>query len=102
MGNPAAPPATEAGRHDAFVSYAREDKAFVEEVLVPALERRGKNVWVDLTEIPPAALWRQRAQLGIEASKTFVAVLSPDSAASRECRFECRYAVELHKRLIPV
>jgi WD40 repeat protein len=98
---PGAPPTPEAGRHDAFISYAREDKAFVADVLCPALRRRGKNVWVDLTDIPPAADWRERIRLGIEASKAFVFVLSPESARSPECARECRQAVEMHKRLVP-
>ena len=100
---PGGPPTPEAGRHDAFISYARADKLFVADILVPALARRGKNVWVDLTDIPPAApRWRDRVRLGIEASKAFVLILSPDSAGSPECRLECAQAVELHKRLIPV
>jgi WD40 repeat protein len=98
---PGAPPTPEAGRHDAFISYAREDKAFVADVLSPALRRRGKNVWVDLTDIPPAADWRERIRQGIEASKAFVFVLSPDAARSPECARECSQAVQMHKRLVP-
>ena len=99
---PGAPPIPEAGRHDAFISYAREDRAFVADALCPALERRGKNVWVDLTDIPPAADWRERVRQGIEASKAFVYVISPDAARSAECTRECQEAVQMHKRLVPV
>lgn len=99
---PGAPPIPEAGRHDAFISYAREDKAFVADALCPALKRRGKNMWVDLTDIPPAADWRERVQQGIEASKAFVYVISPDAARSAECTRECQEAVRMHKRLVPV
>ena len=72
------------------------------DALCPALKRRGKNVWVDLTDIPPAADWRERVRQGIEASKAFVYVISPDAARSAECTRECQEAVQMHKRLVPV
>ncbi len=95
-------PVPEAGRHDAFVSYAREDKSFVADALVPSLETRGHDLWVDLTGIPPAADWRSRIEAAVEASKAFVFVLSPDSVSSDECEREWRLATELHKKIVPV
>jgi WD40 repeat protein len=89
-------------RPDVFVSYSRRDKEFVERRLLPALLERDKDVWVDLEDIPPAADWRQKIWAGIEAAKSFVFVLSPDSASSEVCSAELAHAVELNKRLIPV
>jgi WD40 repeat protein len=89
-------------RPDVFVSYAREDVEFVARRLVPALEARGKAVWVDLTGIPPAAEWRERIRSGIAAAKAVVAVLSPAFVASRICADEIEQAAEANKRLIPV
>ena len=89
-------------RPDVFVSYARQDKQFVETRLVASLEARGKAVWIDLEDIPPAADWRDRIWDGIEAAKAFVFVLSPISVGSEVCREELRRALEANKRLIPI
>jgi hypothetical protein len=64
-------------RPDVFVSYSRQDKPFVEGRLLPALAARGKDVWIDLEDIPPAADWRERIWDGIGAARAFVFVLSP-------------------------
>src|SRR4051812_15648085 len=90
------PPDAGAGaRADAFVSYARRDEPFVRSVLVDALVGRGKEVWLDVKDIPPAADWRDRIRAGIEAARAFVFVISPDSAVSKPCLEELRQAGEL-------
>ena len=89
-------------RPDVFISYARADKDFVGGQLVPALRAHEKDVWVDLEDIPPATDWRAKIWAGIEAAKSFVFVLSPDSARSEVCANELAYAVEMNKQLIPV
>jgi hypothetical protein len=89
-------------RPDAFVSYSRRDAAFVEQRLLPQLQRRDKTVWVDLAEIPPASDWREQVHGAIASAKAFVFVVSPDSVTSPICLQELARAVELHKRLIPV
>jgi WD40 repeat protein len=89
-------------RPDVFISYARADKDFVGGQLVPALRAHDKDVWVDLEDIPPATDWRAKIWAGIEAAKSFVFVLSPDSARSEVCANELAYAIEMNKQLIPV
>jgi WD40 repeat protein len=100
------PEAAEAPRHpdrpDVFVSYAREDEQFVSTRLVVSLEARGKDVWIDRKDIPPASDWRERIGHGIDATRAFVFVLSPDSLTSDQCRQELRQAIAANKRLIPV
>src|SRR4051812_22964366 len=91
-----------AGRPDVFVSYSRRDKAFVEETLFPALVARGKDVWIDLEDIPPADDWHDEVLRGVAAANAVVFVLSPDSVSSAVCGQEVDRAVELNKRLIPV
>jgi WD40 repeat protein len=90
-----------ASRRDAFVSYAREDRRRVE-WLRDVLEARGKEVWVDRQDIPPAAPWRDRIEQGIERANALVFLLSPDSLGSPECRQELDRALALNKRLVPV
>ena len=84
-----------------FISYSRHDGEFVRP-LVRALEARGKDVWVDLDDIPKSADWHARVEHGIEASKAVVVVLSPSLAASQICGEEIRHAIEHNKRLIPI
>src|SRR5690349_17769313 len=79
------PRATEAGRYDAFLSYAREDSAFVVDRLREELSARGHLVWVDV-DILGGADWRERVRRGIEACKALIFVMSPDSVASEACR----------------
>ena len=94
-------PQPASGELDAFVSYSHRDGAYVAR-LVGALERRGRNVWVDSDDIPPGTEWRKDLQDALEAADAFVFVLSPDALASEECRIELARAVELGKRLVVV
>jgi WD40 repeat protein len=88
--------------HDAFISYARADaKDFVGR-LSRALEAAGKDVWVDLDDIPPASRWREALQEGVLDSGTFVFVISPGAIASEHCRTELDHAVQRNKRVLPV
>lgn len=86
---------------DVFVSYAREDAAFVRR-LQAALERAGREVWVDVKDILPSAQWMEEIRDGILRSDIFVFVVSPDSVASSVCLAEVAEAVRLAKRLVPV
>ena len=53
-----APDAAEAGRYDAFLSYAREDHAFAVDWLRAELSARGQEVWVDVQDILAGAQCR--------------------------------------------
>src|SRR4051794_8385090 len=110
-GPPAEPGASAAGndpptvqaRSDAFISYRRlpVDLAFVDH-LQEALAARGKHVWLDRTNIEPAADWSQRIDRGIEAAKAFIFVVTPESVVSEQCRRELDTAVKYHKLIVPV
>lgn len=84
-----------------FISYSRKDRLFVQE-LCEALAARERETWVDLEGIPPTAEWWREIAEAITAAQTFVFVVSPDSIASEVCRRELAFAVEQHKRLIPI
>jgi WD40 repeat protein len=86
---------------DVFISYAREDGEFVRRIHQRLVER-GHEVWVDFEGIPPSAEWLEEIERGIEASSTFVFVISPDSVGSQICRQEIDHAGALGKRIIPV
>jgi TIR domain len=87
-------------RPDVFVSYAREDAAFVQHLSL-ALAERDKTTWVDVKDIPPTAEWRAEVEAAIESTDAFVAVMSPDSLLSAVCAAELAHAVEHNKRIIP-
>ncbi len=86
---------------DVFISYAREDKEFVER-LAKGLEVRDRTPWVDWTGIPPTADFMQEILRAIEGTNTFIFVLSPDSIASKVCGMEIAHAVARNKRMVPL
>lgn len=84
-----------------FISYAREDTAFVDR-LAEALGTRGILSWVDRREIPPAADWLRRIVDGIVNATFFVFVVSPDSVSSEVCAVELQQAAGLNKPVVPL
>ena len=84
-----------------FISYSRHDKDFVGR-LHDALKQRQYDVWVDWEDIPPSAEWLEEIRAGLGAADGFVYVISPDSLGSKVCSRELDYAVEQHKRIVPV
>jgi hypothetical protein len=88
-------------RPDAFVSYSRRDGEFVQR-LVAALAANGKDLWVDLEDIPKSADWRARIEAGIESAKAVVVVVSPSFVSSHVCGEETRHALRHNKRLVSV
>ena len=86
---------------DIFISYSRQDSAFVEQ-LSTALTSRGRSVWVDTSDIAPTSVWRQDIVNAIEAASAVLFVLSPYWLASEVSQRELQYAVNMHKKLVPV
>ena len=89
-------------RRDVFVSYAREDVEFVHR-LEDRLKAAGKTVYVDYHDIPQwSEDWQRDLYAQIDAADTFVIVLSPDSAGSRNVAREVEHAIAAHKRIRPL
>ena len=86
---------------DVFISYSRKDKEFAE-TLHTALEKSGKDAWIDWQDIPLTSEWWKEIETGIEGADTFIFVISPDSVASKVCGEEIDHAVKHNKRLFPV
>jgi len=87
--------------HHLFISYSRQDKAFVER-LSTALVAHGKTTWVDWQDIPPTATFMDEIRSAIDAADSFLFVISPASCHSPICRQEVGHAAASHKRLIPI
>lgn len=86
---------------DVFLSYARADQAFVRR-LAQELTDAGRDVWVDVEDIPLSAEWMAEIRAAVDAAEAFCFVLTPDSAASEVCRQELAHAVDSGKRIVPV
>src|SRR5437773_2788306 len=86
---------------EVFISYSRKDKEFVRR-LDEALKRREREAWVDWEGIPPGDTWEKTIYGAIEATNTFIFVLTPDSIASEVCGKEIAHAAANNKRLVPI
>src|SRR5258708_16096731 len=78
---------------EVFISYSRSDSNFVHQ-LHSALEKSQRVAWVDWENIPTSADWWREICEGIEASDTFIFVISPASVASPVCNVELGYSIE--------
>jgi len=88
---------------DVFVSYRRKNVEFTKQ-LVEALQKAGKEVWIDWEDIPPASeTFSDDLKRGVEGADSFICILSPDYMESAYCiDLELGYAVELEKKIVPV
>jgi hypothetical protein len=86
---------------EVFISYSRKDKEFVRR-LDEELKRRDREAWVDWEGIPPGDKWEKTIYGAIEATHTFIFVLTPDSIASDVCGKEIAHAAANNKHLVPI
>ena len=86
---------------DVFISYSRKDIEFAQRIH-HELEARDREPWVDWQDIPPTSEWVDEVYAVIQATDTFLFVISPDSVVSEICALEIEHAVKHNKRLVPV
>lgn len=86
---------------DIFISYSRRDSVFAKQ-LTNALEKSGRDVWIDWQDIPRAADWLNEIYSGIERAESVVQVVSIHSLISEVCNQEIAYARKQGKRIIPL
>lgn len=84
---------------DIFVSYASEDRAFVDR-LVQSVEQQGFSVWWD-KELIAGHKFDERIEQALDACCCVVVVWSANSVASRWCRAEAGEGLE-RDCLVPV
>src|SRR5688572_28595882 len=94
-------PATSSAQRDVFISYARVDSIFVDQ-LRHALANAKITCWIDTTDIPGGLRWGDEIRAGILGAANIVFVISPASVASQNCRTELDFASQHHKRCLPV
>jgi serine/threonine kinase PknH len=83
-----------------FISYARADQAAVEQ-LRGDVERCHRHVWIDRQLTGGQAWWRAIMQ-NIRDCDVFMVALSSQWVHSTACDLELRYAIALHRPLLPV
>ena len=84
-----------------FISYAREDQAFVLE-LATRLKQREAPVWLDQWDILPGADWDQSIEAALHQCDRFIIVLSPAAVSSIQVRGELQTALDENKLVVPV
>lgn len=84
-----------------FISYAREDRLFAEEV-VARVTLAGRSSWVDWTGISPSAEWLREIYAAIDGADAFVMVVTPTSVESHVCGLELQRADKSGKRIFPL
>lgn len=87
-------------RQFVFVSYAHDDARQVRPLL-DLLKEAGVEAWYD-EGVHPGSSWRDEIAQAIRECALFVYLITPASAASRNCQRECGYAVDLEKRILAV
>lgn len=83
-----------------FVSYARENKPYVDE-LVRHLDSLGYQTWVD-TRLRGGQSWWEEILRRISECDAFTAVVSRSSLNSVACKRELEWALALGKPVLPV
>jgi len=84
-----------------FISYSRKNTDITMRV-VEALKNTGRDVWIDIEDIPPSADWWNWIKAGIDNAHTFVSIVTPEMLISPPCIFEQDYALQNNKRIIVV
>ena len=83
-----------------FVSYSRANEDVVK-TLQRAFEEARRDVWFD-HELDGGDIWWKTILDNIRQCSVFVFALSDESLASKACMAEYRYAVSLHRPILPV
>ncbi len=85
-----------------FISYSRDDKAYVYELADRLRDDGNHPVWIDKSGIVGGNSWWDSILKGIEGAECVVAVLSPRALGSIYCDAELRYAQFLGKPILPL
>jgi hypothetical protein len=84
-----------------FISYAREDKEFVDE-LKKQLEPHSYATWIDSEDIRAGKNWRNEIDKGINDPNLVLLVMTPEAERSKYVAYECTYARGAGKNVIPI
>ena len=85
----------------AFFSYSRTDGEFALR-LAEDLKSAGANIWIDQLDIEPGTPWDHEIEEALSRCPRMLVILSPASANSDNASDEVAFALNKHKRIIPV
>jgi eukaryotic-like serine/threonine-protein kinase len=85
----------------AFISYSREDSAFVLR-LAEDLRAGGARIWLDQLDIVPGHAWDNAIEQALMEATRMLLVLSPSSVKSDHVRNEISLALQEKKIVVPV
>jgi hypothetical protein len=92
--------ATDRHQQKIFVSYARQDRDKIRNV-VEGLRLLGNDVWFD-EELSGGQAWWDTILQRIRSADVFVQTITPSSARSQACESERHYATAVGKPVLPV
>ena len=84
-----------------FLSYARNDEAFVTR-LANNLLKQQIDVWLDVFRIEPGRSWARQIGEALDACQVLLVVLSPESVASENVDDEWNYCLDQKKSIVVV
>lgn len=84
-----------------FISYSRKDIDFAKK-LAGDLEKADYDVWWDITDLRGGDDWVRTLPAAIQASQSFIIVLTPNSVESEWVQKEYTQALNLHKKIVPI
>jgi hypothetical protein len=84
-----------------FISYSRDDKAWVYELWRALRDEGGHDAWID-QRLVPAVDWWGTILDNIESRQCFIYVMTPASVGSIYCRAELDYAIACNIPILPV
>lgn len=94
-------PATGRPEGHVFVSYARKNQEFVDD-LVAALECSGERAWLDREQIPDAMKWMEQIHFAIVDARACIFIISEQAVESEVWNTELNEALNHGKRLVPI
>lgn len=86
---------------DVFVCYDASERE-IRDSVVRSLSRHAVTSWVHDGDIEKGADYEKAIRKGIEQADNFLYFISPASIRSAYCQKELAYALQLHKRVIPL
>ena len=86
-----------------FVSHSTLDRGFVEDELVPFLNRHGIRTWCSGDGIESASQWERSIRTALNACDWFLVVMTQHALGSRWVRAEVHWAMEHRaERFVPL
>lgn len=87
--------------YQTFISYPRKNAEFARKLALE-LKSAGFQIWFDQIDIPAGSRWDDEVQNALTECAVFMVILTPESIESQNVKDEISYAIDSHKRILPV